>query len=403
MSHTGRIIGIPGLEIERVARDQGIEVWAKPSFRPRCKYCYSGGLKIKATHSRTVKHTRQGNQVMTLHLRVPKYYCQPCRRYFRHPFVGIRPRYRASEAYRLEVFEAHDGGVTQRKLSRTHSISPATVERWYQHHIGQKHSEMSNRPCPRVMGIDEHFFTRKKGYATTFVDLKNHKVFDVKLGRSEASLRSYLRALEGRDKVQVVVMDLSETYRSIARRYFPNATIVADRFHVVRLINQHFLKVWQQQDPEGRKNRGLISLMRRHQWRLNDEQHTNLMRYLADYPALQALYVVKQKLMRFMLLKTLKARRAKKKLPDYLQLLEQLQASPLRTLAKTLKSWMEPIVAMWRFSKSNGITEGFHNKMEMMSRRAYGFRNFENYRLRVLAHCGWDGIINRVRRMPIPR
>ena len=41
-------------------------------------------------------------------------------------------------------------------------------------------------------------------------------------------------------------MDLSETYRSIARRYFPNATIVADRFHVVRLINQHFLKVWQQ-------------------------------------------------------------------------------------------------------------------------------------------------------------
>ncbi len=52
---------------------------------------------------------------------------------------------------------------------------------------------------------------------------------------------------------------------------------------------------------------------------------------------------------------------------------------------------------MWRFSKTNGITEGFHNKMEMISRRAYGFRNFENYRLRVLTHCGWDGIINRVR------
>ncbi len=51
---------------------------------------------------------------------------------------------------------------------------------------------------------------------------------------------------------------------------------------------------------------------------------------------------------------------------------------------------------MWRFSKSNGITEGFHNKMKVISRRAYGFRNFENYRLRVLAHCGWDGIVNRV-------
>lgn len=118
------------------------------------------------------------------------------------------------------------------------------LKRWYQHDIAQKRSEMSNRPCPRVLGIDEHFFTRRQGYATTFVDLKNHKVFDVKLGRSESSLRGYLRSIEGRDKVQVVVMDLSETYRSIARRYFPNATIVADRFHVVRLINWHFLKIW---------------------------------------------------------------------------------------------------------------------------------------------------------------
>ena len=397
MSHAGMIIGLPGLEIERVVRIQGIEVWAKPSIRPPCKHCQGAGLRIKATYQRTIKHTRQGNQILTLHLRVPKYHCQGCRRYFRHSFVGIRPRYRASEAYRLEVFEAHDGGVTQRKLSLTHRISPATVERWYQHHIGQKRSEGDRRYCPRVLGIDEHFFTRKSGYATTFADLRNHKVFDVKLGRSEPSLRRYLRGLQGREQVQVVVMDLSETYRSIARRYFPNATIVADRFHVVRLINQHFLKVWQQHDPEGRKNRGLISLMRRHKWRLRDEQHVNLMRYLADYPVLQALYLAKQRLVRFVLLKTLTRKKAEARLPAFVALIEQLEASPLHALARTLRSWLQPIVAMWRFTKSNGITEGFHNKMEMISRRAYGFRNFENYRIRVMTHCGWDGVINRVR------
>ena len=397
MSHAGDIIGLPGLDVIRVQRKRGIEVWARPFRRPPCKLCQSPHLRVKATYRRTVKHTRQGNQVMTLHLKVPKYHCQACRRYFRHPIEGIRPRYRSSEAYQLEVYEAHDGGVSLRKLSKTHQISAATVERWYQRHLGRKRSEMANRPCPRVLGIDEHFFTRKKGYATTFVDLRKHKVFDVRLGRSEPSLRRYLKGLEGRDNVQVVVMDLSETYRSIARRYFPNATIVADRFHVVRLINQHFLKVWQQVHPAGRKNRGLLSLMRRHQWHLNDEQHANLMTYLADYPALQALYVAKQKLIRFMLLKTVTAHRMRAKLPRYLELLEQLRDSPLRALAKTLTSWMEPIVAMWRFSKTNGITEGFHNKMEMISRRAYGFRNFENYRLRVLTHCGWDGIINRVR------
>lgn len=371
-------------------------MWARPANRPVCLHCGADQLRIKATYPRTVKHTRQGNQVMTLHLKTPKYHCRQCGRYFRHRFNGIRPRFRASEGYRLEVFEAHHGGVTQAKLSRTHSISPATVERWYQYHSDQKRSECANHTCPRVMGIDEHFFTRKKGFATTFVDLKKHKVFDVKLGRSESSLRSYLSNLQDRDKVQVMVMDLSETYRSIAKKYFPNATIVADRFHVVRLINHHFLKVWKLHDEEGRKNRGLVSLMRRHEWNLKDEQRVNLMSYLEDYPGLKALYLAKQKLIRYVLLKTLTKKRMSRKLPGFLKLIEQLHQSPLRSLAKTLEPWLEPIVAMWRFSKSNGITEGFHTKMEMISRRAYGFRNFENYRLRVLAHCGWDGIINRV-------
>jgi transposase len=127
--------------------------------------------------------------------------------------------------------------VSQRKLSQTHDSSPATVERWYQGVLAQRLSEMSNRQCPRVLGIDEHFFTRKRGYATTLVDLKNHKVFDVVPGRSEKSLWRYLQRLKGKDQVQVIVMDLSETYRSIARKYFPKAKIVSDRFHVNRLVN----------------------------------------------------------------------------------------------------------------------------------------------------------------------
>jgi transposase len=382
--------------IQRVERRRDIHVWARPAKRPACVHCQHELVRIKATHQRTLKHTRQGNQLMVLHLSVPKYHCTQCNRYFRHSFPGIRPRLRATETYRLEVFEAHDGGVSQRKLTRTHRIGSATVERWYQSYVKQRVLELSGRPCPQVLGIDEHFFSRKRGYATTLVDLKNHKVFDVVLGRSEASLRSYLKRLPGKEQVRVIVMDLSETYRRIARQYFPNAMIVADRFHVVRLVNQHFLKLWSQHDPEGRKNRGLLSLMRRHHWKLAEPQKARLHAYLAQYPVLQSLYFAKQQLAGFLVLKTIKAERARKMLPQFLRLLEQFAQSPAYALADTLRSWLEPIVRMWRFSKSNGITEGFHTKMEMLSRRAYGFRNFENYRLRVLAQCGWSGVINRV-------
>jgi transposase len=180
------------------------------------------------------------------------------------------------------------------------------------------------------------------------------------------------------------------------RKYFTNARIVVDRFHVVHLVTQHFMQIWKQHDPEGIKNRGLISLMRRHHWKLESEQKQRLREYLANYPVLKALYFAKQQLNGFLVLKTVKRERVKRLLPKFLELIRQLSLTPARALADTLTSWLEPIVAMWRFSKSNGITEGFHTKMEMLSRRAFGFRNFENYRMRVLALCGWNGVINRV-------
>lgn len=122
----------------------------------------------------------------------------------------------------------------------------------------------------------------------------------------------------------------------------------------------------------------------------------NLDRYLSAYPVLQALYAAKQRLTTLLLIKTGNARRVKRALPKLLTLLQHFVNSPAKTLASTLLSWLEPIVGMWRYPTSSGITEGCHTKAEMMSRRAFGCRNFENYQSRVLAHCGWDGVINRI-------
>ena len=78
--------------------------------------------------------------------------------------------------------------------------------------------------------------------------------------------------------------------------------------------------------------------MRRHEWHLQDPQHAKLMNYLEGYPVLRELYDAKQRLIRFMLLRTVTRQRAQKQLPRLLRLLKQLDLSPLRTLAKTLRS-----------------------------------------------------------------
>ena len=151
MSQIDSILGLPDLSIEQVKHGQIVEVWCKPKVRPACLYCQHDSVRIKSTHHRLLTHARQGNQLMVLHLALPKYHCPNCNRYFRHPLRGIRPRLRATESYRLEVFEAHDGGVSQRKLTVTHKIGSATVERWYQQQIKNRVAELSSRHCPREL------------------------------------------------------------------------------------------------------------------------------------------------------------------------------------------------------------------------------------------------------------
>ena len=111
-----------------------------------------------------------------------------CGRYFWQRFPGILPRLKATEAYRRSVFLQHWDGVNRSRLSQREGIGSGTVERWFQDLLQRKAAEKKNAPCPRVLGIDEHFFTRRRGYATTFCDLRNHKVYDVVLGRSELAL-----------------------------------------------------------------------------------------------------------------------------------------------------------------------------------------------------------------------
>jgi len=276
-------------------------------------------------------------------------------------------------------------------LSKREHIGSATVQRWFHDCLGRQLSEMKNAPCPKVLGIDEHFFSRKDGYATTLCDLGKNKVYDVVLGRSEASLEGYLNRLKGKESVEVVCMDLSSTYRSIAKKHFPKAKIVADRFHVIRLVNHHFLSCWKQIDPTHSKNRGLLSLMRRHEHNLKSpEQRERLQAYLKGNPALKVIYDFKQELCQILLHKHCKAYKCRRLAKRFLKAVDDLinsKLEPLVTLGETLRSWQEEIARMWRFTKNNGITEGFHNKMESLSRQAYGFRNFQNYRLRVRVMC----------------
>jgi transposase len=209
----------------------------------------------------------------------------------------------------------------------------------------------------------------------SFCDLKNHSIYDVVAGRSEKSLEGYLNRLEGKHLVKVVCMDLAAVYRALVRKHFPQARIVADRFHVIRIVNHHFLACWKEIDPVGSKNRGLLSLMRRHRHNLKAEQHARLSAYLRENPVMEVVYRFKQKLCYLLLEKRLNQKKCRELAPRLLRMIAELREQGLAQmvqLGNTLHAWREEIATMWRFTRNNGITEGFHTKMEVYKGRLTG-------------------------------
>jgi transposase len=385
------LLGLPHYEITNRQRNGGTwTISARYTGPISCPHCGGARLRDKGWCRRVVRHDDVGFRRIVLDLQVRKRRCLDCGRSFRQRPPGIQPFQRASESFQEMIFQQHLDGMNRSCLGRRKGIGAATVQRYFLRRLKRRARQDHPPVCPQVLGIDEHFFTRKKGYATTFCDLKNHRIYDVTLGRSEAALESYFLSLEGKQQVRVVCMDLAVVYRSIVKKQFPKALIVADRFHVIRLVNHHFLACWREIDPVGSKNRGLLSLMRRHRHNLRPEQRTRLTAYLAEHPALNVIYRFKQRLCYLLLKKHKTRRQCQKLIPRFLGAVAELRQSGLAqlvALGDTLHSWSEEIARMWRFTRSNGITEGFHNRMETITRQAYGFRNFENYRQRVQVLC----------------
>jgi transposase len=385
------VLGLPEYQVTAIEETGGmVRITCQFTGEVKCPQCGGANLRMKDRRVRRPRHESWGTRNCVLELVSRKWLCPACKRSFWQRFPGILPRIRATEPFRRSVCQKHFDGISRSRLARRERIGSATVERWFGDYLRRLAAERATPVCPQVLGIDEHFFTRRLGYATTFCDLKNHSVYDVVPGRSEASLDSYLSKLEGKHLVKVVCMDLAANYRAMVRKHFPQARIVADRFHVIRIINHHFLACWKELDPVGSKNRGLLSLMRRHRHNLSPDQQDKLSAYLAKNPALEPIYRFKQKLCYLLLEKHLNQQKCRKLSPRLLRMIADLrQAGFLQMiqLGNTLYSWREEIATMWRFTRNNGITEGFHTKMEVLQRQAYGFRTFNNYRLRVKVMC----------------
>ncbi len=301
MSPADHWIGIKGYRVLKRTGKPPLRVVAEPEKSPRCcLHCGSSQLHSKGRYRRRVKHLRSFRSPVSLTVLCRRYKCLACGVSFVQPLPGIRPGRHSSEPLREQVYHRHHDGVCGSQVAKQFEIGTATVERIYGQFTARKAKERRGLQCPAVLGIDEHTLHKGCRFATTLCDLRNHRVFDVVEGKSPRELGPFFASLQGRERVRVICIDMSSSYRSLVRRYFPNARLVADRFHVVRLVQHHFMDLFRMILPTLKHRRGYLAALRKRPDRLTPQQRIRLQELFAQCPALKPIYQQMQKVWKLM-------------------------------------------------------------------------------------------------------
>lgn len=385
--HLSRFLLLPELKLTR---------WAKVGFATNlCEAKKISRLEICpkcATPSKSVYDTRRvklkdhpirGKQVL-LTVAKRRFYCRPCKKPFTEPLAGVKKGRRTTERYRRGVLWASENFSDLKKVRREYRCSTWFVYEAVKEQLRLNLKKKLNYPWPRTIGIDEHFVSRKYGFrefATVLVDYPNKRPRELVLGRSSGELFEALREIPGRENVKNVILDLSDSYKSFATSFFPHAELVADKFHVLRLLNPHINRRRKLITGDVRSNpvRRLLLMNRK---KLDYFKRLALDRWLEQYPELYELYWWKERLSTFYRIrKTGHAERILTRITD------QMAASKLpeiKTLRKTLMKWRNEILNYFRTRLTNARTEGFNNVAKLIQKRSYGVKSFEMYRLKYL-------------------
>lgn len=359
---------------------------SKTEYCPKCAHPSAVAYDHRTVR---IKDAPIRGRLMILSVRKRRLWCKVCKKPFTERIPGVKSRKRHTERYARDLMWACENFSDLSQVRRAYRCSADFLYKIYYKKLSEKINEQVNYPWTRTIGIDEHSFKKATGYrrtefVTMIVDYNNRRVRELCEGKTGAALSDQLKYIPGRENVENVILDLCDPFKNFAREYFPQARIIADKFHVLRLLSPHLMK--RRKEITGTKaDLKAKSLLLMSIKRLGYFERQALREFLYKHPDLYELYDWKEKLHRFYRIRGYhNASRAIKKLIDNMSwsLLPEI-----KTLRRTLIKWKEEILNYFLTGLTNARTEGFNNKAKVVKRRAYGYKSFRNYRLKVLSAC----------------
>ena len=378
-----RLLGIEHLIVTGVEiRGGALIIDVKPSWRkPRCWCCGKRRARYGTLELKLWRHLDFGGVRIYLRYRRRRVSCP------KNGVVAEKVPWSDNSTSGFTTrFEEAVGFLVQRSdktsVSEMFGVTWRTAGRIVER-VADRHRLGDPLDGLTAIGIDELSYRKGHKYLTTVTDLVSGRIVWAREGKSAETLSAFFDELGEKrcPAIQVVTMDMSEAYIKAVKERVPQAQIVFDRFHVQKLVNEaldetrreEWRRLREVDQEEAKKVKGLRWSVLKNPWNLTPQQSDRLSSLQQDNQRLYRAYLLKESFAD--ILDRHQPNVVRKKLEEWLTWASRSRLAEFVRVSRTIRKHLDDIVAYIRWGLTNGIVEGLHNKVRVITHRAYGFHS----------------------------
>lgn len=379
-----------------------LEVELRSTRRPACHHCGSVDVSMHAVNERRVRD-RACSYPTVLRWHQRRFRCNDCNRTAREAHPEIAGRRSVTHRFRRRLFE-RSCYEPHTDVAAAENVSAYRVEEAFEHHAAAELQARDFEP-PRVLAIDESAFRKRFRFHTVFSDPERGVIIDLVEGRGKSSVYGGLLQMSDqvRAHIETVVMDCHWPFRRAVEDVLPHARVVADKFHVIRAVDaaahrvrirngRHIRIVGRDGGFSRQHNPRFIPEVWRNRWmfmrrahKLGDRERDSLAAMFELIPEIGVAWLLKEQFAA--IYEAGDRAEAERRLEVWIDHIIEADLVEFTNIWRTLQWWVEPILAYFDDRVTNAFAEGITNKIKVMKRRSYGFRDPVRYRQKVLLSC----------------
>ena len=355
------------------------------SMQVECPHCGHSTKRVHDYRIQKIKDVPYNGKNVIIRLRKRRYVCCKCGKKFSEKY-GFLPKYHhMTQRVYMHILRECRQPVSYKCIAQKFGVSSYTVMRI----MNLYNREMYK--APKVFGIDEFKGDAGDRFQCIIADPAKHKVLEILPNRNSIQLLDYLKRLKGRENTEIFVSDMYKPYVEIGKICFPNAKIVIDKYHYTRQVYWAVDRVRKRiQKAFGKEKRIYFKhskkLILAAYEDLKDESKLALEIILGHSEELYNAWVLKELFRDFAKCKD--SREGKVFLRNWIEIAKEAKIPEFDDCIRAYENWFEYICNSLDTPYTNGFIEGKNNKIKVLKRNAYGVKNFERFRKRILLACG---------------